>query len=194
VKTTLKSLTVTLTLAALVAGARPLIAGVDVKVNYDKSFDFSKLRTWAWNPQGAGEVKMARTQDDDPELMRQMAEPIVKDAVLTEMNKRGLQQATGDPQLHLTYYLLMSTGASAQTMGQFVAAVPEWGLPPFQGATQSLEVMNQGSLVLDVSANGNVIWRGVASAKIKFSADNKKRESVLRDAVRDLIKRYPAKF
>jgi hypothetical protein len=182
-----------LTIAAAVGGAS-VAAGVDVKVNYDKSFDFSKLRTWAWNPQGPGEIKMARTPDDDPELMRQFAEPIVVDAVQTEMGKRGFQRANDNPQLRVTYYLLLSTGASAQTVGQFVAAVPEWGLPPFQGATQSLEVMNQGSLVLDVSANGNVIWRGVASAQVKFSADNKKRESVLREAVRDLLKKYPAKF
>ena len=82
---------------------------------------------------------------------------------------------------------------STQTVGQFLPATSAWGLPPFAPATQSLKVMNQGSLVLDLSAKGVVVWRGVAQAKIAFDADDKKREALLREAVRDLLKRYPPK-
>ena len=54
--------------------------------------------------------------------------------------------------------------------------------------------MNQGSLVLDLSAKGHVVWRGVAQAQIKPGcADGKKREALLRDAVREVLKRYPPK-
>ena len=42
-----------------------------------------------------------------------------------------------------------------------------WGLPLFPQATQSLKVLNQGALVLDLSAKGAVVWRGVAQAQIK---------------------------
>ena len=82
---------------------------------------------------------------------------------------------------------------SAQTMGQFLPATTAWGLPPFEQATQSLKMMNQGSLVLDLSAKDVVVWRGVAQAKIKIDADDKKREALLREAVRDLLRRYPPK-
>ena len=53
--------------------------------------------------------------------------------------------------------------------------------------------MNQGSLVLDLSAKGTVVWRGVAQANIKIDADDKKREALLREGVRDLLRRYPPK-
>jgi hypothetical protein len=53
--------------------------------------------------------------------------------------------------------------------------------------------MNQGSLVLDVSANQNVVWRGVAEAQIKIATDDKRREAAIREAVRDLIRRFPPK-
>ena len=165
---------------------------VDVKVQSDEDFDFKAPQTWAWTAD-VGEVKMARTKDDNPEAMRKRVEPIIVDAVMTEMPRRGLQLATGTPDVLLTYYLLLTTTASAQTIGQFLPGTVAWGLPPIPAATQSLEIMNQGSLVLDVSAQGRVVWRGVAQAKIKMDSDNKKREALIREAVRDLLRRYPAK-
>ena len=88
-------------------------------------------------------------------------------------------------------YLLLTNTMSSQELGQFLPATTQWGVPPFAPATQSLEVMNQGSLVLDVSANGRVVWRGVAKAKIKMDIDEKRRQELIREAVRDLLRRYP---
>jgi hypothetical protein len=53
--------------------------------------------------------------------------------------------------------------------------------------------MNRGSLVLDMSAKGNIVWRGVAQAKLKFDATDKQRESLLRESIRDLLRRFPPK-
>ena len=169
------------------------VEGVDVRVDHDKTFDFRPVRTWAWNPERPGEVKMARTQEDDPEAMRLKVEPWILDAVATEMTRRGLQMAASQPDLTLTYYLLLTTNTTAQTLGQFLPGTVAWGLPPFQQTTQSLEMMNQGSLVFDLSARGAVVWRGVAQAKIDFDATDKKREALLREGVRDLLRRYPPK-
>ena len=68
-----------------------------------------------------------------------------------------------------------------------------WGIPPFAPATQSMKVMNKGSLVLDAAANDVVVWRGLAEAKIKMDIDDKQREALLREAVRDLVKEFPPK-
>jgi hypothetical protein len=164
---------------------------VDVKVEFDKTFDFTAVRTWAWNPEGPGDIKMARTSNDDPEAMRKRAEPLIVNAVATEMGNRGLAPATAVPDLLVTYYLLLTISTSSQSMGQFLPGTTEWGLPPFAPATQSLQVMNRGSLVLDLSANQHVVWRGVAQAQIKIDSDDKKRATVIREAVRDLLRRFP---
>jgi hypothetical protein len=169
------------------------IEGVDVKVEHSKTFDFKPVKTWAWNPKEAGRVIMSRTQEDDPEGMKRRVEPVIMDAVTKETTARGLKQAESQPDLTLTYYLLLSTGASAQTIGQFLPATSAWGLPYFPQATQSLEMMNHGSLVLDLSTGQTVVWRGVAQAKIAFDVDDKKRQALLREGVRDLLKRYPPK-
>ena len=180
---------------ALVATAAILLAvqsalAVDVKVDFEKSVDFKSLRTWGWNPNGPGEVRMGRTPDDDPDQMRKRVEPVIVDAVTTGMRERGLEFAANSPDVFVTYFLLLSTSSSAQTIGQFLGP-HVWSVPPFLASTQSLEVMNQGSLLLDVSAKGQIVWRGLADAKIKTDADMKRREAVLREAVRDLLRKYP---
>jgi hypothetical protein len=189
-----QSKTVILALAtaiAIVLGVS--VEGVDVRVEADKAFDFKPMRTWAWNTEGPGRVIMARTSSDDPEAAKKMVEPWIVDAVTTEIVRRGLQPAASAPDLIVTYYLLLTTNMTAQTLGQFLPATTAWGLPPFAPATQSLQMMNQGSLVLDLKAGSEVVWRGVAQAKISFEATDKKREALVREAIRDLLKRYPPK-
>jgi Domain of unknown function (DUF4136) len=181
-----------LVMVIALAWAAPAVLAVDVKVNHDKGFDFSTAQTWAWSAQ-RGDVKMARTQEDDPEAMRKIAEPVIMSAVANEMTRRGLKQAPDAP-LVVTYYLLLSIDQSAQTLGQFLPAVTQWGVPPYAPATQSLEMMNHGSLVLDMTAKGVIVWRGVADAKIKRETENlKQREDLIREAVRDLLKGFPPK-
>jgi Domain of unknown function (DUF4136) len=191
---TTSRLTIWLAAAAFAAGLPTvLMARVKVQVNYDKKFDFKPARTWAWNPSGAGQIMMARTADDDKEAARKMAEPIILEGVASELAKRGLTAATGQPDLTVTYYLLLTSGVNAQYMGQFLSATPEWGLPPFPPATQSFKATNNGALVIDFNARNDIVWRGVAQAQLDIGIDLKKREAVLREGIRDLIKRFPPK-
>jgi hypothetical protein len=180
-----------LVMMALTLVIASAVAAIKVAIDVDRTFAFASAKTWSWNPDGPGEVKMARTPDDDPEAMRVRVEPVIVDAVTTELSRRGLQPAASSPDVLVTYYLLLTNTMSSQQLGQFLPATTQWGVPPFPAATQSLEMMNQGSLVLDVSANGRVVWRGVAQAKIKMDADDKRRQALIREAVRDLLRRYP---
>lgn len=177
--------------AAMIAGTVLLHARVNVKVEFDKTFDFKSVRTWGWNPQKKGEVMMSRTMKDDPDAARKVAEPLIIDALTTELGKIKIQPATADPQLTVTYFLLLTNNTSAQTVGQFLPATLEWGLPPWEASTQSLKIMNRGSLVIDLNSKDKIVWRGVADAKIDVYANPADREKLLREAVRDLIRKYP---
>jgi len=169
------------------------LEGVDVNIEHDKAFDFKSVRTWAWNAKGAGDVIVARTKDDDPAAVKRKAEPLILDAVANELKGRGLQRVESQPDVTVTYYLLLSNNMTAQTIGQFLPATTAWGYMLVAPATQSIKMMNQGALVLDLTAKDVVIWRGVAQARVAFEADDKKREAILREGVRDLFKRYPPK-
>ena len=189
-KSTIVALAITM---AMTLAVHVGLEGVDVNVEHDKAFNFKSVRTWAWNPKSPGDVVMARTQEDDPEAMKRRAEPLILEAVATELTGRGLQRAAAEPDLTLTYYLLLATNMTAQTMGQFLPATTAWGYMLVAPSTQSIKMMNQGALVLDFSAKGVVVWRGVAQARVAFEADDKKREAILREGIRDLLKRYPPK-
>ena len=189
IKTTLAAIAI---VAAVIVLAEPALARVDVKIDFDKTFNFKTVRTWRFDPAGNGEVKMARTQKDDPDAVKAVAEPIIVESVNTEMERLKLQKADA-PDLIVRYFLLLSTDQTAQTLGQFLPGTVSWGLPPFQQTTQSLKVMNQGALVIDLAAGGNVVWRGVAQSRLKPDTDFKKREATLREAVRDLLRRFPPK-
>ena len=180
-------------LAFVALAVQAIIARADVRVDFDKAFDFKTLKTWGWSEAGPGEVKMARTQTDNPDAMKKVVEPSIVEVVTSEMTRLGLAAAPANPDMIVTYYLLLTTSQTAQSMGQFLPATMSWGLPLFPQATQSLKIMNQGALVIDLSAKGNVVWRGVAQAEIKNDMERKRREDLLRGAVRDLLKRYPPK-
>ena len=191
----MRTTTALLTACAIAGLAGHLTAAVKVKTQFTKSFDFTKAKTWSWHEGGPGEVKMALTADDNPELVRQRAEPIIMEAVGATLPQRGLAAAaSGAPSdVKIKYYVLITLGTDAQTIGQFLPAVTAWGVPPFSGATQSYSVIERGSLVLDISANKEVVWRGIGQAELKPGQTQEKRAALIRAAVADILKKYPPK-
>ena len=178
--------------AGFVLAVRPGMAAIDVKMNFDKTFDFTKAKTWGWSV-GVGDVVAGRTPKDDPQEIRKRAEPVIVEEVAAQLPARGLKSANDAPDLTLRYYLLLTVGDQMQEMGQFVPAVVDWGLPLFAPETTSYEVIQKGSLVFDFSAKGLVVYRSVAEAKIKMDGDPNYREKLLRDTVTASLKKYPPK-
>jgi hypothetical protein len=167
-----------------------------VRAEFDKAYDFSKVRTFGWHPDGAGEVKLLMREGGDPEQIRARWEPTIKDAVEREMAKRGLAAATsGVPDLYLNYYFLSGPNSEAQTRGQFIGAVPPWGLPDFEMTTTSLKIFEQGTLILDLidGPKRQIVWRGIAEAEVDRQRTPVEREKRLREAVVELLKKYPPK-
>jgi len=168
-------------------------AAVKVRSDFDERFDFSKAKTWAWTSPKMGYVVAARTSSDDPDDIQRRAEPVIVQAVTAELPGRGLTPATGTPDINLTYYLLLTVNTTSQTLGQFLPATVNWGIPPFAPRTQSLKIIPQGSLLLDVSAKGEPVWRGAAEAEIKMDLSEERRIALIREAVKEILKTYPPK-
>ena len=184
------SVLVIATCAAVVVAAK-----VKVQTQYDKKFNFSGLHTYGWHPTGKGDVKLLQASGEDPAALRAQLEPMIVRAVEQALGKRGFTAASASPDLDVYYYVLIGPGISAQTMGQFIAPVPEWGIPPFTPATSSIDMYEQGSLIVDLSAPslGAMVWRGSAQAEIDRSRSASKREERIRDAVDDMFKKFPPK-
>ena len=153
-------------------------AAVKVRTQFTKSFDFAKAKTWSWHEGGAGEVKMARTADDDPEVVRQRAEPVIMEAVAggaaaARPDRRCAGR--GHPISRSSTTSSSPSGRSRSRLDSSCRRSRRGDLPPFTGATQSYKVIEQGSLVLDISANKEVVWRGIGQAELKPGQTPEKR-------------------
>jgi hypothetical protein len=183
-------------LALALSAATLHAAKTEIKVEFDKTFAFAGVRTWAWYPDGAGEVKLALTAESDPKRIYDKVDPVLVPAIERELQARGLSKTDGyKPDLLVHYYMLATIGQTSQYMGQFLPAVPMWGLPPFSPQTQSLEVYPVGTLILDLKspAQDHIVWRGSAQREIDLDKTPEERKGTLERAVRDLIKKIPKK-
>ena len=109
-----------LIVVALTLLTEPLLRAVDTKVLYDKKFDFKSIRSWTWSPSGPGEIKMLVSAQDDPDAVKKRFEPVIMDAVNTQLTGRGYVKGEANADVRVTYYVLLSAGTSAQQMGQFL--------------------------------------------------------------------------
>jgi hypothetical protein len=170
-------------------------AKIKTRADADPQFDFKTVRTWAWHKDGPGEVKMARSSEDDPKAIQRRVEPTLVDAVTKELASRKLTPDQTAPDVRFHYYVLVTVGFDTQSTGQFLPAVPEWGIPPFTGATMSYNIIQTGSIVLDVVSTrlDAVVWRGIAQSELEQTSSDAERSARIREAVRDLIKKLPVK-
>jgi len=182
-------------LVTAIAGVA-VTAKIKIKVQHDKSFSFVGLKTYAWHPDGAGDVKILENTSDDPAKIKEKLEPVLRQAVDQELAKRGMTLvASGTPDFYVNYYVLIGPASSSQYQGQFIGAVPAWGLPDFMMSTTALKAFEQGSVILDISSVSlkAVVWRAVAEAEIDRQRSDAERVKRIQDGVREMLKKFPPK-
>jgi hypothetical protein len=183
---------VTAVASVLLSGA--LSAKIKVSVQAAPKYDGAGLKTWAWATDGPGQVIMARSSKDDPAPIQKTFGPTIADAIAKELGTRGLTTSdVGTADLHAHYYLLIAVGFNTQQFGQFLPAVPEWGIPPFSGGNQAYEIISTGSVVLDLISTSakRIVWRGIAQAEIDSEKTDEQRHARIREGIHDLVLKYP---
>lgn len=175
--------------------ARLGAAKTDISVEYDKKFAFTGVKTWAWHPEGAGDVRVAVSSRDDASRVAERVDPIIVPTVERELAQRGLTRAANGADVYVHYYALATVGQSAQYAGQFLPATPEWGIPPFVASTSALSIYPVGTLIIDVTSASThaILWRGVAKKEIEFDRPDADRRKVLEKAIHDLLSKFPPK-
>jgi hypothetical protein len=183
-------------LLLFVLGATVVMAKPKIQIQSKPDFDYAGLKTWAWNPGGPGDVKVWVTAESKSEPVKRQYEPVLMTAVEDELAKLGLTKASGAPPNFLvTYYLLVTVGADAHQMGQFLPSVTQWGLPPFTSQTTALSVYPMGTLVIDVASPDvdHVVWRAVAQAEIDLEKTEAQRIVRIKSVVHDVLAKLPRK-
>ena len=178
----------------IIAATTIATARAKTKAQQDPKFDFTRLKTFGWHtPPGEVRILVTKESNARAEPTRRQYEPVLMQAVETELVKRGYTRAAGAaPDFEFAYYVLITVGTAAQEAGQFLDANAQFGIPLFAPQTTSLEVYPQGSIVLDArTPGGPVIWRGIVEAKVETVASEAERSKRVQGFMKDLVSKFP---
>ena len=175
-----------LPLALLLTGATSALAQ-DVRYNYDKSTDFSAMKTYKWV-----------VLKDAPKLS-DLVDKQIKDAIDAELAKKGMTKTDSD-----TADLYLGYQAGVAKEKEFTSYNPGWGYGPgwygggwygggggmTTGQTTTILI---GQLAVDFYAPSPraLVWRGLASKTLDPEAKPEKQQKNLAKAVAKLLKNFP---
>src|SRR4029078_7770530 len=69
-------------------------AKTSIRTESDPKFSFAGLKTWAWHPDAAGEVRLAYSSSADPNKVHERVRPVIVVGVQRELAARGLRETT----------------------------------------------------------------------------------------------------
>ena len=167
-------------------------AGEKIHVNYDKSLDFTKFKTYGWSPHGA--------------VAHPMLALDLVGAIEQELNSRGMTKVATNPDIIIAVYGAVDSEVSMTSNNPIYNATG--GIPPFDPSMtspgnslywdgyygNSTVVVYPGQLVVDLVdfKNKKLVWR--AAAKEAVSPNNPdKLESEVNNTITKMFKDYPVK-
>ena len=168
--------------SALVALAALCAACTTIEVNtdYDPAAEFSELRTWAFADPGQ--------PTGDPRLDSSLVRSRILQALESELAVKGYSRAVGvEPDFLVDTHVALSRELDIHTFHQGYRR-SSWG----RSETVVREV-EQGSLVLDFldPKSRELLWRGIAQARVHRRDTPAERSQRIREAVRLMLQDFP---
>ena len=151
-------------------------SSVATNYDYDTSYDFSKLKSYAW-------ARAVGQPEASPLVLER-----IHAAVDKELGARGYARAERNPDF------LVATFAGRQSRIQ----VTDWGYrygPPGYWHHGGIDVYQyeEGTLIVDVvdAKSKRLVWRGTATGTVDTSATPEKRTERINAAVAKIFERFP---
>jgi Domain of unknown function (DUF4136) len=153
-----------------------------IKVEYDKSFDFSKYKTFAMD------------------VYQESAKPMLRLAILAavqdDLTKRGLKHVADNPDIYVQVYGAIDTDFTTHyhdpiyggTIPSINSGIMLWHNIP---GTNTTVIIPKGELVVDLidARQKQLVWRGIA--KQKLSDQREKLLDQINTAVEKMFQQYP---
>ena len=154
-----------------------------VRVDYDRTFDFSGLKTYAW--------KMHPAMEADPELRASVGAELVRMAVSRELLDKSFEPAEEE---FADFYV---TGFGTRERGsEITGAIGGWynTSPYYMQSWGTVMVRNyvEGTLVLDIvdTKTKQLAWRAYCQGAVRNMS---KRHKVINKAIQKAFKKFPPK-
>lgn len=148
--------------------------GMSVKTDYDRNYDFGRLKTFAFKEQS----KAA----SDPLVAER-----IKEALRAQLEARGFRyQPDGQPDFLIAYYARAKEKVEVEEFGYGLPHRWRWGWGPRIWTHDYVE----GSMIVDFvdPATSQLIWRGVATDTLHTGP--KKSEEQINKGADELVKHF----
>ena len=151
-----------------------------VNVDWDRGTDFSKFKTYAWQP--------------SPDPAKGLWDQRVIDGVNQQLQAKGFQLVTANAQLWVVYTAHIKH--EQQVVGTGYNMGPGWGWGYWGGpttTTYNTYTYKEGTLVVDIADNNGrtLLWRGSVTDTLADNSD--KNIKKLNGAINKLFKNFPPK-
>ena len=171
-------------LCVLMATACSAAQAQKIKVEYDKSLDFSKFKTYAIDP-----------IDNASKPMLHLA---IQGAIEHDLNQLGLAKVAGNPDLYVQMYGAIDNDITTHYHDPIYGGY----IPPYNSrvnlwhnipGTHTTVVIPKGTLMVDlIDANRKqLVWRGVAKVNLKEQKDEALDQ--VNTAVEKMFANYPVR-
>jgi hypothetical protein len=148
-----------------------------VSYDYDRSTDFSRLKSYAW-------VKGTNLRDE-------LNHKRIMDAVDAQLVAKGFTRVDpgSNPDVLVAYHASFSRDLEINGFSTGY----RWG-PPRTGSAR-VEQVTVGTLVVDMvdAKSRTLVWRGIATKDLDPKASPEKRDKNINKAAEKMFKNYPAK-
>jgi hypothetical protein len=152
---------------------------IQISTDYDPAADFSELRTWAF--------ANSKQISGDPRLDSSLVRARIFQALESELAVKGYGRAVGiDPDFLVDTHVALSRELDVQTF--------HGGYGRGWGTSETLvREVERGSLVLDFldPKSRELLWRGIAQARVDRRDTPEERTQRIREAVRMLLEDFP---
>ena len=161
-----------------------------VKSDYDKSIDFSAIKTYSFG----GWV------EDSDKILTSFDKKRITDAMVKELSARGMTYTQEGGQVVITLFIVVNQKTSTTAYTNFNGNMGYrgrwgWGYGGMATATTSYSEDDylEGTFVVDMydSTTKNLIWQGVITSVVTEKPE--KREKTIPKKINKLMKKYPVK-
>lgn len=152
--------------------------GMHVKTDYDRSFDFGRLRTFAFKDQDRREGSLLRENT--------LVNKRIREALRRDLEERGFKYAAdGQADFLVAYYAREREKVELETVGYGMPHRWRWGWGP----SIWTRYYREGSVVADFidPVSNQLIWRGRVTDTVKGLDQSDKQ---INKGVAELVKRF----
>jgi hypothetical protein len=162
--------------------------GQKVKIDYDKTTDFSNYKTFTF----------LGWQDDSDKILNDLDRKRFRDAFKSEFEKRDLQMVEEGEDFAVSLYIVVNQKTSTTAYTNYYGGSGYrygrggrgWG-GGYASTTYTESDYLEGTLVIDIfdAQSKELVWQGVASQTVKEKPE--KREKSIPKGVTKLMKKFP---